>query len=143
MAVTSMRHVDDARFMLARNLLRAIGRPVIADDDLIREIRAAQCCVSLLDTCADRASFVQARHNNRDINRIPDRRTDRPPVRLVNHCFHKDTECALEDETTLGNRYPSAPSIVMNDPALSSRGQVSLPNEVPPERQFPGWFRSA
>jgi len=68
-SVAANRHGDQACAVIACNLLGAIGRPVVGDDDLARNRVGAQRGVGFVDTGGEGFGLVQAGHHYRELHR--------------------------------------------------------------------------
>lgn len=67
-AVSSDRYIDNDRTELFGNVLRSIGRAVVADYDLAYDFRLGKEVLSLAYASRQRFRLVQARHNNAQLD---------------------------------------------------------------------------
>ena len=89
-AVTADGYGDEARAVVVRNLLRAIGRAVVSNDDLAGDAIFAQRGVGLVDAGGESLGLIEAGHDDSELKWKLSRDgccggTHGPPSRVVFH----------------------------------------------------------
>ena len=69
-AVAADRRVHDPGAVVLRDALRPVGRTVVADQHLTRDTQVGEGLAGLLHADGQRLGLVQARQDDRDLDRI-------------------------------------------------------------------------
>ena len=83
-AIAALRHRDDAGAARQRIFHRAVGRAVVGDQDLAGDAGAGEVVARLADAGGDRLGFIEARHQDGELDGAGLAAATRPPrLRMV------------------------------------------------------------